>query len=503
MLIPIGHENMAARRWPVITIGLIVINTIVFLATYNSMHEHAPEMGQARAHIILLAAAHPELKMAPSSQKLVDGFSKQNPTEWHTLQQPNHEVFDAWDAQMRLMDDPERLQSEMDSLTEQYATLASDSITHKYAFVPGDTKPISYLTANFLHGGWLHLIGNMWFLWLAGFVLEDVWGRPLFITFYLVAGAAAMQFHAWTNVGSMVPSLGASGAVAGLMGAFLVRFPKMKIEMAWIFGLISLMRRRVYRFKAAAYWLLPIWLGMEILYGGLMGSSGGVAHWAHVGGFLFGVLAALAIQHSGFEHKVNQAIEEKVGVTTDPTLEQASDLMDHGKLDEAVVLLNNHLSANPNSIDGLNLLRTIHWRRNEMPAYQDVTLKVCALHLKAKDDEGAWHDYEDFVKAGGNNLPSAMWLDLAHALESHENYEHALGEYGKLISAYPTERQALMAQMAAARLCLKRLGRPQDALKFYEAAAASPIPHLDLEQSIAMGIREAKNATTQTRAASV
>jgi hypothetical protein len=68
---------------------------------------------------------------------------------------------------------------------------------------------------------------------------------------------------------------------------------------------------------------------------------------------------------------------------------------------------------------------------------------------------------------------------------------------------YPQERQSLMAQMAAARLCLKRLGRPEDALKFYEAANASPVPHLDLEQNIAMGIREAKTALTQTKAAGV
>src|ERR1051325_6685609 len=185
---------------------------------------------------------------------------------------------------MRLMDDPVRLQSEMDSLTDKYASLSSNSIVQKYAFVPGDTKPITYLTSNFLHGGWLHLIGNMWFLWLAGFVLEDVWGRWLYSVFYLVAGVAALQFYAWTNPGSITPTLGASGAVAALMGAFLVRFPKMKIEMAWLFMF------RLRRFKAAAYWLLPLWLFVEIFYGSLSGTSGGVAHWAHVGGFIFGAL---------------------------------------------------------------------------------------------------------------------------------------------------------------------------------------------------------------------
>ena len=94
----------------------------------------------------------------------------------------------------------------------------------------------------------------MWFLWLAGFVLEDTWGRWLYSAFYLIAGVAALQFYAWTNPGSITPTLGASGAVAALMGAFLVRFPKMKIEMAWLFFL------RIRTFKAPAWCLLPLWL---------------------------------------------------------------------------------------------------------------------------------------------------------------------------------------------------------------------------------------------------
>ena len=120
MLVPIRHENMSARRWPVITIGLIVINTIVFLATYSSMQEQAPEMGHAKAHILLLAAAHPELKVTPQAQKLINSFSAQYPEQWAKIQSPNHDVIDAWDAKMRLMDDPAVLQSEMDSLTQQY-----------------------------------------------------------------------------------------------------------------------------------------------------------------------------------------------------------------------------------------------------------------------------------------------------------------------------------------------------------------------------------------------
>jgi membrane associated rhomboid family serine protease len=245
MLIPIKHENMSARRWPVVTLALIAINVAVFLFTLSAIDDEAPQLGEVKTHILILAALHPELKMQAESQHLVDGFKQSHPEQWKQVQNPNHDVIDAYDAKLRMTENPSNLQEEMDSLNAQLVKLSSSSIIEQYAFIPAQPRPISYLTANFLHGGWLHLIGNMWFLWLAGFVLEDVWGRWLYSVFYLIAGAAALQFWAWSNPGSITPTLGASGAVAALMGAFLVRFPKMKIEMAWLFMF------KLYRFKAA------------------------------------------------------------------------------------------------------------------------------------------------------------------------------------------------------------------------------------------------------------
>src|SRR5579859_4143277 len=342
MLIPIKHENMTARRWPVVTLSLIAINVLVFLCTMSLMDDQAPQLGETKIDIVILAATHPELKLQPESQRLADGFKQSNPEQWKEIQSPYREPLNAFDARIKMDDDPARLQAEMDSLNEQFVKLSSSSITQHYAFVPAAPSAISYLTANFLHGGWMHLIGNMWFLWLAGFVLEDVWGRWLYSVFYLIAGVAALQFYAWTNPGSITPTLGASGAVAALMGAFLVRFPKMKIEMRWI------LLFRMYRFSAAAYWLLPLWLFGEIFYGTLFGNMSGVAHWAHVGGFLFGALAALAIQHSGLEHKANKAIEEKVGWTNDQELEQATSMMEHGQLPDALALLTDYVAVKPN-----------------------------------------------------------------------------------------------------------------------------------------------------------
>jgi membrane associated rhomboid family serine protease len=494
MLIPIKHENMTARRWPVVTVALIAINAAVFLFTLSAIDDEAPQLGELKAHILILAALHPELKMQAESQRLVAGFKQSHAAQWKQVQNPNRDIIDAYDAKIRMAESPSNLQEEMDSLNAQLVNLSKSSIIEQYAFVPAHPRPISYLTANFLHGGWFHLIGNMWFLWLAGFVLEDVWGRWVYSVFYLIAGAAALQFWAWSNPGSITPTLGASGAVAALMGAFLVRFPKMKVEMAWLFMF------KLYRFKAAAYWLLPLWLFVEIFYGSLSGSSGGVAHWAHVGGFLFGGLAAVAIQHSGLEQKANHAIEERVGWTNDPELEQASGMMEHRQLAEALMILTNYVAGKPNSVDAWNLLRQIYTRQNNMKDYLEATVKTCALHLRAHEVEAAFQDFAEFVDSGGSKMPAATWLELCKGAEEMQDFERALAEYQLLAQTYPTDRQALTAQLSAARLCLKRLNRPQEALALYQAAATSPIPHLDWEQHIHAGIKDAKAAMSSGKA---
>ena len=462
------------------------------------MQEQAPEVGNLKAHIILLAGMHPELTMAPEARQLVEDFKKDNPSEWVQVQNPNRDVIDGWDAKMRLVEDTPVLQEEMDSLNSQYSQLARTSLRDQYAFIPAHPRAITYLTANFLHGGWLHLIGNMWFLWLAGFVLEDVWGRPLYLIFYVIAGAAALQFHAWTNPASIVPCLGASGAVAALMGAFLVRFPKMKIEMLWIFGFF-----RTYRFKAAAYWLLPLWVLAEVFYGSLFGKMSGVAHWAHVGGFLFGAVFAVGLRYTGLEHKVNKTIESDIAWTGDAEIEQANQFVEHGQLDEAAALLNQYLATKPTSIDGWNLVRQVHWRRNETPLYLEATAKTCELHVKAKNADAAWQDYEDFRNSGGKNLPGPVWFELCRMLEAAGNSERALSEYEDLAQTLPSERQALMSQLAAARICLHRLNRPEEALKLYKAAAISSVPHLDLEQTIQAGMKEASTAARGGQAGAV
>src|SRR5271167_295578 len=134
MLIPIKHENMTARRWPVITLALIAINTVVFLLTMTAIDDEKPELGEVKSHILILAALHPELKMQSESQHLVDGFKQSHAEQWKHVQNPYREIIDAYDAKIKMTEDSSRLQEEMDSLNAEFVKLSASSITEQYAF---------------------------------------------------------------------------------------------------------------------------------------------------------------------------------------------------------------------------------------------------------------------------------------------------------------------------------------------------------------------------------
>lgn len=488
ILIPLKHESMEGRRWPIITFALIGLNILVFLGTHWTMEEQAPKLAEVRLHLLLLAAEHPELKIPDDAQQFVADFQKANPKVWEQAASPYRQLVDAADARYRTSDDTEKLQEEMDSLAQQFHDLMEKSVLLNYGFVPAHKKASAYLSSMFMHAGWLHLIGNMWFLWLAGFILEENWGRAIYPAFYLLGGIVASQIHALAYPNSIVPCLGASGAIAALMGAFLVRFPKLKIDM-WATAFFFR-----FRFKAPAYSLLPLWLLTEIFYGTLVGQMSGTAHWAHIGGFIFGMLGALVIQHTGLEHKANAVIEQKVGWTADPAIVQGTECLEQGRLDEGIAVLRNYLQSKPDAVEALSLLHQLYWRKNDVPAYLEASIKLCQLHLKAQHTDAALQDYQDYMNAGGNRMPAATWLELCRVIEGQQNYDRALNEYDQLAQAYPKERQSILALLSAGRISLKVLNRPTDALRFYNAAKASPVPHLDWETNIQAGIQAAHKA---------
>jgi membrane associated rhomboid family serine protease len=158
-----------------------------------------------------------------------------------------------------------------------------------YGLVPDHLSFLSMLTSMFLHGGWMHVLGNMWFLWIFGDNIEDILGPAKFLLFYLLCGSAAAMAQFLANPDSRVPMVGASGAIAGVMGAYLVKFPHSRIHTLWfIFFFITTV-------DIPAWLWLIFWFLIQFFNGvGTIGYShvsegGGVAFLAHVGGFLAGI----------------------------------------------------------------------------------------------------------------------------------------------------------------------------------------------------------------------
>jgi membrane associated rhomboid family serine protease len=139
------------------------------------------------------------------------------------------------------------------------------------------------LTSMFLHGGWMHLVGNMLYLWIFGNNVEDVMGHVRFVVFYLACGALAALSHAVTDPTSTIPMVGASGAISGVLGAYILLFPRAHV-LVFMPG-IGMMR-------VTAAVVLGLWFVMQLLSGGMSigGPGGGVAFFAHIGGFVAGMV---------------------------------------------------------------------------------------------------------------------------------------------------------------------------------------------------------------------
>jgi len=150
----------------------------------------------------------------------------------------------------------------------------------------GDASWYTLFTSMFLHGGWFHLIGNMWFLWIFGNNVEDSMGHLRFVVFYLLCGLAAAGLQIVANPASGVPMVGASGAIGGVMGAYILLYPRVNVHLLVFLGFF------VTTVAVPAVFMLGYWFLIQVIGGwaSLGAEGGGVAFWAHVGGFVAGVV---------------------------------------------------------------------------------------------------------------------------------------------------------------------------------------------------------------------
>jgi membrane associated rhomboid family serine protease len=167
-----------------------------------------------------------------------------------------------------------------------------------WGVVPFNLSLVSLVTSQFLHGGWLHLLGNMLFLWVFGDNVEDAMGHLRYLAFYLLCGIIAALTHIFFNLGDRTPAVGASGAIAGVMGAYLILHPsawvRVFVPVFLIFGFI----------QVPALVLIGLWFVTQLFsgisaIGDAMGGEAGIAFWAHIGGFIAGLILVFIFRRRG------------------------------------------------------------------------------------------------------------------------------------------------------------------------------------------------------------
>jgi membrane associated rhomboid family serine protease len=475
MIVPIGHENMSGRRWPIWTIVIIVANFLLFVATHSRIESEEAQIQKLKMDLYAYTLQHPYLERTATAKRVI--MERQ-----HSRSEQQVEKLLQSHAQQMYVPERTRVeeQEELNRRTRNLDAVMDNSILYQYGFIPAEKNPLSYFTSMFLHAGWLHLIFNMMFLWLCGCIMEDVWGRFVFPALYVLSGVVALMAHESFYPQSAAPCIGASGAIAGVMGAFLIRFYKTKIH----FFYISFLGAGT--FDAPAYIVLPFWLLRQLASAyAAQSAASGVAFWAHIGGFVFGACFAVAMKLTGIERYVARTIEQKVTLSGDPRIIEAIALLDQQRPQEAVSLLKKIIAAEPGNLDAhatlLNCYRATFDKEKELEAYRTVV----RLHLLEKNYDaalGMLRQIPDKDKCAALDLRD--WFALCKYIEETGQPGEAAEEYQNIFAFYPSETAGMKSLLRAAHLYLNKLNDKKKAIALYHKALDSIEPGSQWEEII-------------------
>ncbi len=446
LIVPIAHERQSVQRLPWVTFGIIAINVLVFLFT-NFSGSSESEQNDALMNFEQYYWSHPYLTIPEETKQF---FSARDLEQISLLKEGTD-----------LTQIPEDVlaseQAELDGLAKKALNLVNEHPFQKYGYIPGKSSIFNLITCMFVHSGWLHLIGNMLFLYLAGCSIEDLWGRPLYIGFYLTSGIAATLVHVLKFSDSVEPLVGASGAIAGLMGAFLFRLYKTKIRFFYI--LIIFLRPKWGTFEAPAYVMLPLWLVQQVFFAAISDESAGVAFWAHIGGFLFGFIVAFAMKMARIEEKfIAPAIEKRVSLAQNPDFLRAMELSEKGDYPDALILLEKVVRKEPNHIDAYMEMRRIAEIKRDSSLYSKYSASVFEILYRNRDWDLLQDLYSQYQSDRRDEiLPAKTFFSLASFFEETQDFAAAEKHYIDLIQNYPDDAFAMKGASKLSRLYFDKL----------------------------------------------
>lgn len=448
MLIPLGHEQTSVRRLPWVTFTIMGLCVVIFVLMAPGEHRSQMESFLRLQQSLGYFTQHPYLKMDPRFRSIF-------------VNELGDEQAVVFSEHMRLAgpsapEDPARLQAEQnrfDVLVEEYFTGIDDSLLSRYGLVPAEFKTSQLVTYQFLHVGWLHLIFNLLIFFVVGPFVEDVWGRPVFAAFYLSAGAVAGGMFAIRYPDLQMPLVGASGAIAGVMGAFLVRYFRSKIRfLIWLGVPIG-------PFGAPAWIIFPMWFAIQLFSAQSLEQTlpegGGVAFWAHVWGFAFGVVFAAAMAQLKVEQRyLHHAIEAKVTMLDNTIVDQAIGQARAGESEAAVAALESEIAKHPENVDAAIALWNLCTASGDAARAGPSMAKVIETAVRNGDTELILAHWDDvLVHHPDIAIEPLLATRLAEILDREQRVVSAV-ETLELGHAQTTEATPMAVLLRMAKLAL-------------------------------------------------
>jgi membrane associated rhomboid family serine protease len=464
VLIPYGQEHGTVRRDPWVALGIIVLNVLVAAPVFLGQPGREAALDGAAGRLREFVVDHPYLEMPPD---LVPFFPPEVLGKLARIRADATEAGALPPAEVL-----EREQGELRARGDALLGARAAMPWLRWGFVPAEPGLLAAFTSMWVHVGWLHLVGNMLYFFAAGPFLEDVYGRALFALLYVASGLVAVATHAVYFTGSPTPLVGASGAVAGVMGAFLIRLGASRIRFLFL-PLLVLPFYRV-TLLLPAFVVLPFWfLGQHWLARQAAGGDS-VAYWAHVGGFAFGVVAAGVLRLARVEERyIHPAIEREVAIVQDPSLERANDARARGDWAAARREVRRALAASPSSLDAWSEACEIAIGSADARELERCAPRLLELYAKA-NEAPLGVELVRRVRSDHPQLATPRWLlAAAEFLDRTGDGRQALGLYEGVLEAAPGSEEGFLALVRSGDV-LRRAGDATRSREAYRRARAHP-----------------------------
>ncbi len=459
ILLPIGRDESTIQRHAWVSYAIIAMNALMLVATWTMVSAARDHVRTVVSTALTYIAQHPYLTVPPAlSEMMPPGLERQ--------------LKGGATAPIPVASVMRGEQEQLDALGQDAAAALHSLPNIRFGFIPAKASLSSALTSMFVHGGLLHLLGNMLFFFLSGPFVEDVFGRPLFAALY-VSGGFAATFTYWVqHPTSMIPLVGASGAIAAVMGAYLIRFAKSKVE--FIFVPFLLRPTLNYRFFVPAFVVLPMWFLEQFLEMKVYEAGSGVAFSAHVGGFIYGAAFALIIKLTGIEEKhVAPKIKSEISWEIDPRIAAAMTTRDNLDFEGAKRQIEPVLREKPNDLEALRTAVDIARAAEDGPMLDLYGSRLLSRLVEMKDDDAAIELVQDITVQTDPKLTPKFTGRAAAFVERKGDRDWAMILYEKAVKADPSGAGAVVSLVKLGSL-RKSSGDVPGARAAFEEARSHP-----------------------------